>query len=77
MRRSMGTLLTAAVLFAATGCGDGGSAEFAKATAPPPAPADLEKLFRKPEKGKGGAAKKAPAPAAEKAPPEPAAPSAG
>jgi hypothetical protein len=74
----MGTLLTAAVLFAAAGCGDGGSAEFAKATAPPPPPADLEKLFRKPEKGKGGAAKAAKkAPAAEKAPPGAATPEAG
>lgn len=64
----------AAVLYFSTGCGDGTNPEFQNATAPPAPPADIQKLFMKPEKGKGAAKKAAPAkPAPAKAEPDDAA----
>jgi hypothetical protein len=70
MKRLVLLSTAAAVLSLATGCGDGTNPEYQNATAPPTPPADLQKMFMKPEKGKG-AAKKA---AAAKAGPEAAAP---
>jgi hypothetical protein len=55
MRRLGNLFMTAAVLGALAGCGDGsGPASKDGATGPPPAPADLEKAFKKP--GTKGAA---------------------
>ncbi|MDR3623179.1 MAG: hypothetical protein P4L85_27750 [Paludisphaera borealis] len=57
--RRLGTLLmTASVLFALSGCDDA-IAPPSNATAPPKPPEELEKLFKKPEKG--AASKKVPA----------------
>jgi hypothetical protein len=59
MRHIGNLFMTAAVLCALAGCGDGGgTAPSNGGTGPPPPPADLEKAFKKP--GTKGAAPPAP-----------------
>jgi hypothetical protein len=57
MKRLVLLSTAAAVLCLSTGCGDGTNPEYQNATAPPAPPADLQKMFMKPEKGKGAARK--------------------
>jgi predicted small lipoprotein YifL len=58
MRRVTSLFMTAVILGVLAGCGDGGLSQPTGATAPPPPPQDLEKLFKKPGT-KSGAPKRA------------------